>query len=191
MNKNKFRDSFLDNKPEERVGLSRRSFLTKGSVAVASAGMLAIGVGGGLVSPAAWAASVVGDHVSETLLRMGRDIYPHDTLEDKYYTRLLLPLGEKANSDAALKKLLTEGVSDLDKRAKARFKTDYLSIKKEEDRVTILRDIESSNFFQKIKGDLMMGLYNSPDLWPWFGYGGSAWEKGGYINRGYSDIDWI
>lgn len=169
----------------------RRSFLTRGSLVVAGAGMLTLGVGGGLVAPSAWAASAVGDHASETLLRLARDIYPHDTLADKYYTQVLLPLGEKAAKDKALATLLTEGVETLDREARARFKTPYLNVEQETDRVDILRDMEASPFFQKVKGDLMMGIYNNPKLWPWFGYGGSAWEQGGYINRGFDKIDWV
>ena len=34
-------------------------------------------------------------------------------------------------------------------------------------------------------------LYNNPEVWPKFGYEGSSAEHGGYINRGFSDIDWL
>ncbi|MEH6628184.1 MAG: twin-arginine translocation signal domain-containing protein [Motiliproteus sp.] len=171
--------------------LSRRKFITKGTIAVASVGVLAMGVGGVLVSPQAWAASVVGDRASETLLRLARDIYPHDTLDDKYYTQVMLPMGESANTDKALAKLLIEGVSELDQRANDRFGMGYLEVKQEADRVVILREMESSAFFQKVKGAVMMGIYNNPELWPWFGFGGSSWEQGGYINRGFDKIDWL
>ncbi|MGF1863977.1 gluconate 2-dehydrogenase subunit 3 family protein [Enterovibrio norvegicus] len=180
-----------ENEHLNNVALSRRKFITNGSVAIASASVLAMGVGGVFVSPPAWASSVIGNHASKTLMIMSRDIYPHDDLDDKYYTRLLLPLGESANTDDSLKTLLIEGVAELDKRSQKAFKSNYIDIDNEEDRVVVLREYENSAFFQKIKGILMMGLYNSPDLWPWFGYGGSAWEHGGYINRGYDDIDWI
>ncbi|MDD1792236.1 hypothetical protein L4D06_21845 [Enterovibrio makurazakiensis] len=175
----------------DNTAMSRRKFITNSTAALASVSVLAMGVGGVLVSPSAWASTVIGNHASKTLMVMSRDIYPHDDLEDKYYTRLLLPLGESANTDADLKKLLIEGVAELDKRSNQAFNSNYINIDNEKDRVTVLRNYENSAFFQKIKGILMMGLYNSPDLWPWFGYGGSAWEHGGYINRGYADIDWI
>lgn len=198
MNKNNYQNKALkdpsakkDSASVDSPSLSRRSFITKSSVVVASAGALCIGVGGGLVAPKAWAAAVVGDHASESLLRMARDIYPHDDLADKYYSQVLLSIGEEAAKDKTLATLLTEGVNDLDKRAKARFSKDYLKIQKEDDRVEILRDMETSAFFQKVKGALMMGIYNNKELWPWFGYGGSAWEHGGYINRGYDENDWI
>jgi len=193
MNKNKTQQptATLDQTQMGSASLSRRRFLTRGSLVVAGAGVLTLGVGGALVSPSAWAASAVGDHASESLLRMARDIYPHDTLADKYYAQVLLPMGESAATDKALATLLQDGVSELDRRSKARFGKSYLKLQQETDRVDILREMESSDFFQKVKGALMMGIYNNPELWPWFGYGGSAWEQGGYINRGFDKIDWI
>ncbi|KKD59853.1 Twin-arginine translocation pathway signal [Grimontia sp. AD028] len=177
--------------PIGNKALSRRNFLTKGSIAIAGASTLVLGIGGAVVPAPAWASSAIGMHTSSTLLTMSRDIYPHDDLEDKYYTRLLTPIGEQAKKDESLKSLLINGVEELDRLSFEKFNKKYIDLKKEEDRVSILRDYENSAFFQKIKGTMMMGLYNSPDLWPWFGYGGSSWEQGGYINRGYQDIDWI
>ncbi|MBS97315.1 MAG: Twin-arginine translocation pathway signal [Oceanospirillaceae bacterium] len=167
--------------------LSRRRFLGRSGIAVAGLGILSTG----LLTPTAWAASAVGEHGSATLLRMARDIYPHDTLEDKYYAAVLTPLAHKANADTALKKLLAEGVKELDQRSQQLFARNFLELENEPDRVFVLRAMEDSSFFQRIKGDLMMGIYNNPELWPRFGYGGSAWEKGGYINRGYDKIDWL
>lgn len=193
MNKNKHQNKIEEIEPiqVDLPSLSRRNFLTKGSMVLAGAGVLTLGVGGAFVAPSAWAASAVGEHASESLLRMARDIYPHDTLADKYYTQVPLPMGESAATDKELATLLTEGVAELDRRTKARFGKGYLKIEQEADRVEILREMETSAFFQKIKGAVMMGIYNNPELWPWFGFGGSAWEKGGYIDRGFDKNDWI
>ncbi|MFC6672227.1 gluconate 2-dehydrogenase subunit 3 family protein [Marinobacterium aestuariivivens] len=120
---------------------------------------------------------------------MARDIYPHDSLEDKYYAAVLTPLAEKAEQDGELKTLLKDGVDDLDRRSRERFGKPYLEVANESDRVQVLRAIEDGAFFQRLRGDLMMGIYNNPDLWPRFGYGGSAWQYGGYINRGYDEVD--
>ena len=59
------------------------------------------------------------------------------------------------------------------------------------DRVAILRDVEDSAFFQSIRGGLVTGIYNNPDLWPVFGYEGESASKGGYLKRGFDDIDWL
>ena len=51
--------------------------------------------------------------------------------------------------------------------------------------------IEQTAFFQKVRGDLVVSLYNQKELWPKFGYEGSSAEHGGYIKRGFADIDWL
>jgi hypothetical protein len=37
----------------------------------------------------------------------------------------------------------------------------------------------------------VVGLYSQPDIWPYFGYEGPSNDKGGYVNRGFDDIDWL
>ena len=66
-----------------------------------------------------------------------------------------------------------------------------LAIAKEADRVSVLKGIEPSPFFQKIRGDMVTGLYDNKQVWPMLGYEGSSWQKGGYVNRGFNDINWL
>jgi hypothetical protein len=35
------------------------------------------------------------------------------------------------------------------------------------------------------------GLYNNKEAWPLFGYEGASADKGGYITRGFDDINWL
>ena len=52
--------------------------------------------------------------------------------------------------------------------------------------------MEDSAFFQTIRGGLVTGLYNQKAVWPLFGYEGeSSYSHGGYIDRGFNDINWI
>ena len=73
--------------------------------------------------------------------------------------------------------------------ASERHKVPYAEVGWESDRVALLQRIEQSDFFQKIRGDLVVSLYNQKELWPKFGYEGSSAEHGGYIKRGFADID--
>ena len=128
-----------DRKTEKQTpNLSRRSFLGHSGTAVVGLGVLS----SGLLSATTWAAEAVGEHASATLLRMARDIYPHDTLEDKYYAAVLTPLAQKANSDAALKTLLSDGVAELDRRCDKLFARTFLELENEPDRVLVLRAME-------------------------------------------------
>ena len=51
--------------------------------------------------------------------------------------------------------------------------------------------IEDSAFFQRVRSSLVTGIYNNPDIWPIFGFEGESASQGGYINRGFDDIDWL
>ncbi|CAJ0698862.1 hypothetical protein LMG19089_02196 [Ralstonia edaphis] len=177
----------LDKQPK----VSRRGFL-RGS------GLAAISV---TVVPSAMAVTkdVVVEHsfpllgtvTGRTLMRMARDIYPHDKLADKFYVEAVAPYDPAAGKDSTVKTLLINGVHDLDQRARQRYGVPYIQVKTENERVALLKDIESTPFFKKVQGDLVTGLYNNKKLWPLFGYEGSSWQKGGYLHRGFDDIDWL
>lgn len=175
------------NKPAE---LGRRGFL-KTSVAAPAAASLAVGVG---ISPqAAWAqaAQHLSAHEMASLVKMARDIYPHDHLADTHYITACAGFDAMA-ADAGKKAMFAKGVADLDAAAKTRHgAADYLSIAWEGDRVKLLQAIETSAFFGKVCSTLVVSLYNQKELWAKFGYEGSSADKGGYINRGFSDIDWL
>jgi hypothetical protein len=45
--------------------------------------------------------------------------------------------------------------------------------------------------FETVRSGLVVSLYNQQEIWPIFGYEGESFSKGGYIERGFNDIDWI
>lgn len=178
----------LDKRPQ----VTRRAFL-KGS-GLAAIGVIVVSGSTLMLSPSealAQSFTTLGPDIGKTLLRMARDIFPHDKLSEKYYMEAEAPYDAAAGKDAGLKKLITDGVAALNAAANKRFANNYTDVPKEEDRVALLKEMESSPFFQKIKGDLVTGLYNNKAVWPLLSYEGSSWEKGGYINRGFNDINWI
>ncbi len=42
----------------------------------------------------------------------------------------------------------------------------YVEVGWEADRVTLLKGIESTDFFKKVRGDLVVSLYNQKEIWP-------------------------
>ena len=82
-------------------------------------------------------------------------------------------------------------MAGLDTAAKAKHGVGYTDVGWESDRVALLKGIESGAFFQKIRGGLVTGIYNRPDVWKKLGYEGESASKGGYIERGFNDIDWL
>lgn len=177
---------------DKRITLSRRGFLKGGGMAALGVGTLSAAT---LMTPAREALAqefkVLGAAIGKTLLVLARDIFPHDRISDRYYLQALEPLEAQAAADDTLKALLSEGVAALDRLAKLRFRKAYAALDKESERLSLLYVIEHGAFFQKVKGHLVTGFYDNKAVWPLFGYEGSSWEKGGYLNRGFDDIDWL
>lgn len=171
---------------EKTEGLSRRDLLKRGSI-----GAMLVISGTAVISPHnAWGleATALKPETMATLITLARDIYPHDQLADRFYAIAVKGQDARAGKDAAHKALIEDGIADLNSRAGA---GGYSGLGWEDDRVAILRDIETTPFFQAIRGDLVVSLYNQPELWPIFGYEGESYSKGGYIERGFSDIEWL
>ena len=76
-------------------------------------------------------------------------------------------------------------------RARATQGRPFEEIVSEDDRVALLREIETTPFFRETRSALMFGIYDNKTLFPLFGYEGSSVEKGGYIARGFNDLDWL
>ena len=175
---------------DRRRTYSRRTFLTGAATAVPAA---AIAANTGLSVKEAWAenGAALSPPVMKTLVKVARDIYPHDTLGDSYYVTAVTPWDKKAAADPKVKAMIEEGVRRLDQDAQDRHKAAYADVGWEVDRVALLQGIEHTDFFKKIRSDLVVSLYNQEELWPKFGYEGSSADKGGYIHRGFNDIDWL
>jgi hypothetical protein len=87
--------------------------------------------------------------------------------------------------------MVETGVAQLDASAQQHHKAPYLLVAWESDRVVLLQGTEQGALFKKLHGDLLVTLYNNKEVWPKFGYEGASADKGGYINRGFNDIDWL
>ncbi len=166
-------------------GLTRRQLLSRG--AAAGAGFV---IGTNFVSgqDAAWATEMnaLKPDTMATLIQMARDIYPHDKVADEFYAAAVKGYDVPDAVDDT-----EAGIEMLNGVARGKGYGSYLDIGWERDRVDILRSIEDSAFFQKIRGGLVTGLYNQKAVWPIFGYEGESYSQGGYINRGFDDITWI
>jgi hypothetical protein len=175
---------------DRRTKLNRRTFLQGAATAVPA---VAVATSAGLSIEDAWAegATTLAPATMKTLVKVARDIYPHDFLVDSYYITAVKPWDGKAAKDPAVKAMIEDGVKRLDQDAQDRHKLPYAQVAWESDRVTLLQGIEQTAFFKAMRSDLVVSLYNQEELWPKFGYEGSSAEHGGYIKRGFDDINWL
>lgn len=176
---------------EQKIQLhrpERRRFIQGG---VAATVMLSAGA---LVNPSeAWALEVKALKAStaKTLIQLTRDIYPHDRIANQYYAVTVKGFDAKAAKDAAFKDMLEKGVADLDAAAQKAHGKNYVDVGWEIQRNRILQTIENSSFFQAIRGDLVVSLYNQKEVWSVLGYEGESASKGGYLKRGFDDLKWL
>lgn len=124
-----------------------------------------------------------------TLVGVTRAMYPHDHIPDKHYERVVASLDEKAAADNEMKALLTEGVGSLATLTGA--ETSAFKSLDESEQTEALKKIEDGAFFKAVAGEVVTGLYSQPDVWSYFGYEGPSNDKGGYLHRGFNDIDWL
>jgi hypothetical protein len=180
--------SELNTKAVERtVCLTRRELLKGSGILI---GMLS-GASSALLALApsrTWAVelSVLSEAQGQELMRFARQLYPHDSLDDAAYALVVSALDGAAKSDPATKKLLAEGLRSLDAAAGGSFLR-----ASPRQQLAAVKALEGTPFFEKVRGTTIATLYNNPIAFAYFGYGGSAWEKGGYINRGFDDIKWL
>lgn len=169
----------------EPTKMTRRELLSN---AFGTTALVAIGAGYVSAPNAAWALEVT--HITAdqmaTLIQMARDIYPHDNVGDEYYA-----VAVKAYDAEDKKEMVALGVSELNSAAQSMGAQNYKDMHWEENRVAVLEKLEDSTFFQTLRGGLVTGLYNQKAIWPIFGYEGESFSKGGYIDRGFNDINWL
>ncbi|MBU2358583.1 Twin-arginine translocation pathway signal [Loktanella sp. M215] len=166
-------------------GMTRRQLLSRATAAGAA---FVVGAGFVAAPDAAWAVEMkaLSPETFATLTQMARDIYPHDKVADEYYAAAVQMYD--TNEGAAG---IEAGIAALDAAAREAGFDSYLGTLWESDRVKILRGMEETDFFQQIRSGLVTGLYNQKAIWPIFGYEGESYSKGGYINRGFDDINWL
>jgi hypothetical protein len=170
----------------QKLALTRRDML-KGSGILF--GSLAAGSTLALLAPStAWAVELktLSKAEGETLLRMGQVLFPHKKLPDAVYALLAKDLDADASGDAGTAKMLREGIASLNHLAGGSF----LKLNAAR-RLEVVKSIEGQAFFNTVRGKCVVSLYDNEMAYAALGYPGSAWEKGGYITRGFQDLKWL
>jgi hypothetical protein len=172
--------------PRADLPLMRREFLKGSGVLV---GMLAAGsVLAALAPSRAWALELqqLSKADGQTLMAMGRVLYPHKKLPDAVYALLVKDLDAKAVASPDAATQLHDGIALLDKTAGGSFVKAAPAR-----RLQVVKALEGTPFFATVRGQCVTSLYDNDMAFAVFGYPGSSWEKGGYITRGFQDLKWL
>jgi len=167
--------------------MKRREFLKTGAIAIVGTAVATSGIiEASAAEEAAAQFSTLQPHEAQTLLQVARQIFPHRKLGDAPYWRVVSQLDGAAQSDPSVAKLLSDGVAQLDSSQGSKF-IDLGNKHK----VEALKSIETTPFFQKVRGVELQTLYSDPEVFKALKYQGASYAIGGYLRHGFNDIDWL
>ena len=121
-----------------------------------------------------------------TLVALLRHAFPHDTFPDGPYQRTADAVLAAAGSNPRTLAQLVQGLEDLDRLREVGF-ADLDA----EPAAALLRGVRDTPFFAAIIDVAVVALYDDHEVWSVLGYEGPSFDKGGYVDRGFDDLDWL
>lgn len=126
------------------------------------------------------------EEARSVLIRVLRVAFPHPRFPDGPYERTADTILQEAENSTWFRVALTQGLLTLGHLAGGDFRA-----LDDEDATKVLRRIESTEFFGFVRRTTVLNLYDNEDVWEVLGYEGPSFDKGGYITRGFNDLDWL
>jgi len=113
-------------------------------------------------------------------------LFPHQKLHQEVYQQVAIRIGDKVQQSKELLPLMSRA---MDKMANGSYEK-WMTLSAQE-KTASLKTLQRTPFFQFTLNEAINGIYHHPDTWRLLGFEGSSLEFGGYINRGFNDIDWL
>ncbi len=105
-------------------------------------------------------------------------------MPDEVYARVADKLVEAADGSPETARTIEEGVAALnDDGVFAELSADL--------QLKVLEGIEDTDFFELVRSTAVVEVYTDERTWQLVGYEGPSFDKGGYIDRGFDDLDWL
>ena len=120
------------------------------------------------------------------LAQMVRAMFPHPSFPDGPYERCAEAILAAAGEDVRFRTQLDQGLRDLDALGGAPF-----GELRAERQLELLRSISASEFFEGVRSRVITTLYDDREVWALLGYEGPSYDQGGYVDRGFADLDWL
>ena len=124
------------------------------------------------------------------LTRLLRAAYPHARFPDGPYERCATTIIEQADETVWHRMVLGQGLATLDAAA-AEHGADTFAALDDQAAYALLKKIEDAEFFVFVRGVAVVTLYDDHEVWDLLGYEGESFSKGGYVDRGFDDLDWL
>lgn len=126
------------------------------------------------------------DEAKQVLVKILTTAFPHKNFPQGPYERMADKLISMADESPWFRMKLIQGVETIDAGADRKFSTlPY------EEALEALKKVERTEFFSFIRRMTILTMYEDEEVWSSVGYEGPSFDKGGYINRGFNDLDWL
>jgi len=126
------------------------------------------------------------ERARKVLIRVIRVAFPHARIPDGPYERTADIILQEAEASNWFRVALTQGLNSLDGLSGG----DFCGL--DDDKAyKVLKRIEGTDFFGFIRRTTVLNLYDDPAVWEALGWEGSSYDKGGYVDRGFNDLDWL
>ena len=163
---------------------TRRKFLV---AALTFSGMATSSLGiSFLRSSAAWAADTDSSDNLAAMGRLAQLLFPHDGLTSDVYSEVVGQVLAMTAADPATDGLLNVAEDALNTALGGSWATAG-----EAEQLAAVTALQNEAFIVGIREMVRWRLYDNAGLWQHINYPGSSKEYGGYINRGFDDIDWL
>ena len=126
------------------------------------------------------------DEATETLVALIKAAFPHDGVPDSAYRRAASTVQAAAEDTTWMRVKLAQGLDSLQALADGRF-TELTS----QEALSLLLRVQHTTFFGFVRQTVVVSLYEDEEVWEVLGYEGPSFDKGGYIDRGFDDLDWL
>ncbi len=110
---------------------------------------------------------------------------PNARFSSGQYLRQVGIVQQRMSRDAGLNANVSRGIDQLN----AVDATPFLQLSEDSQRDAMRKQVGTP--FWSFISNPAVGIYNNPEVWPLIGYEGAAFEKGGYLFRGFNDIAWL
>lgn len=118
----------------------------------------------------------------KVLAKLARLLYPHNAVDDTAYDEI----ADLVAADEGLAGAIASARPALESARPI----DWMSLPNGE-QIAVLREQQAESWFTALNTTIRTHTYNHPAVWEVIGYEGPSAHLGGYIDRGFDDINWL
>ena len=122
----------------------------------------------------------------QALSKVIYQLFPHPRLDKGVYEQVTQQVSDRVAQSAELTVMMKNAMESLSRNAR-----ENKAALPDREKMEQLEIIQHTPFFQFVLNEALGGIYRHPLTWELLGFEGSSLEFGGYINRGFNDIDWL